>query len=286
MKHARKFFVSAVVAAPVLMLSACATNFDVDGVAAMPDKGDAFATALHKRYIERAKFEVGEEDWMSVDYFTGRAEMAALGSAPPLQKPDERRLKKDADLIQAAYGQLSAALGTNAPKVAPDACALSQTWLEHWMEQAEEGHQDDHIAWTRGEYEKIVPQCVGKPMAKKKPMKKKAMPMPGPFMIYFDHDSSMLDAEAKAAVAKAAAAAKMHSPQYVFVHGHTDTSGSPAYNEALAKKRAHKVAEALKAAGVTTNVVPAAHNEYKPAVNKGDNVKERMNRRVEVIFGK
>lgn len=267
----------------VAMLSACAGNYDVAGVSAMGDQGDAFASALHKRYSERAEFEVKEGDWQSVSFFNTRAEMAAMGNAPAAQMPSDRALKVEAKDIGQAYTALSAALKTNAPQVAPDACARAQTWFEHWMEQAEEGHQLDHVAMMRAGYEKAIPDCTGKmtmPMAKEMPMA-----LPEPFIVYFTHDSSDLSSANMDLIKRAAAAAKASKATRLVLIGHTDRSGSSAYNQALSRKRVEAVSKTLMDAGVMHDMVTTSFaGETSPQVATDDGMRERMNRRVEVVF--
>jgi len=269
----------------VAMLSACAGNYDVAGVSAMGDQGDAFASALHKRYTERAEFEVKEGDWQSVSFFNTRAEMAAMGNAPAAQMPSDRALKVDADAIAQAYTALSAALKTNAPQVAPDACARSQTWFEHWMEQAEEGHQADHVAMMRAGYEKAIPDCTGHmamamPMAKEMPMA-----LPEPFIVYFTHDSYDLSSANMDLIKRAAAAAKASKATRLVLIGHADRSGSSEYNQGLSRARVVAVGNALMEAGIARKMVTkSSAGETSPQVATDDGKRERMNRRVEVVF--
>lgn len=267
---------SIIVAAGALLLSGCA-NWDVDGTAAMPDKGDAFAKALHKEYIERAKFEVKEADWISVDFFTSRAKLAAEGMPPAPQMPSERKLQKDVPEINAGYTKLASALAAGASKVSPVACAKSQAWLEHWMEQAEEGHQANDIAWTRGEFMKAIPDCVAtmKPMAAGTPT----------FHIYFPFAGSSLTKDAKKVVADIVSFFSAEKPKAVNLAGHTDTMGSDALNMKLGQKRADAVAKALKAKKVKP-VNATSYGETNLPKPTADNVKEQENRQVTVTFTK
>jgi len=264
------------------MLTACAANYDVAGVSAMADKGDGFASALHKRYVERADFEVSEGDWASVDFFNSRGEMAATGNAPTVQMPGERKLKVDAGAIGSAYNTLTAALNTNAPQAAPDACARAQTWLEHWMEQSEEGHQADDIATARNGFEKAMPECRGDvPMA----MPMKAMPLPEPFVVYFTHDSFDLSSANLYLIKRAAAAAKASKATRLVLIGHADRSGSSDYNTGLSRARVIAVGNALMVEGIPRKMVTkSSAGETSPQVATDDGVRERMNRRVEVVF--
>ena len=262
----------------VAMLAGCANTYDVAKVSAMADQGGGFASALHKRYIERAEFELGEGDWASVGFFNSRAEMSAMGDAPIVQAPSDRSLKADTSAIGGAYGALTGALKTNAPQVAPDACARAQTWFEHWMEQAEEGHQPDHIATARAGFDKAMPECKGdtKPMAKPMPN------MPGSYIIYFDHNSAEITSESKFVLGIAASVGKGAHASRANLIGHTDSSGNAAYNTALSQKRAQAVAKALGALGMPTT--QSSMGETHLEVNTGDGVREGKNRRVEIIF--
>lgn len=262
------------------MLAACAGNYDVNKVSMMADQGDAFASALHKRYVERAQFEVNEGDWSSVDFFNSRGQMAAMGNAPVPQMPSDRMLKADVKDIELAYNTLTSALNTNAPQVAPDACALSQTWFEHWMEQSAEGHQADHIANARGEFEKAMPLCKGE-MSQPMP----APSLPDPIIVYFAHDSAEVTSAAMSVIERAAKAAIAADAKRAVLIGHTDRSGSSAYNMALSEKRAQAVAKALMMQGVPSAEVRASHaGETSPQVATEDGMKHRLNRRVEVMF--
>ena len=65
--------------------------------------------------------------------------------------------------------------------------------------------------------------------------------------------------------------------------GHTDRSGSDAYNEALALRRAAAVAAALGSAGVSPGAMATSgKGESDPRVPTADGVREPQNRRVEI----
>lgn len=269
-------------------LAGCAGNYDVEKVSMMSDTGGGFSMALHKYYVERATFERGEEDWASVSFFNSRGEMAAMGSAPDVQMPSKRSLKVDVKEIGMAYTTLTMALKTAAPDHAPDACARAQTWFEHWMEQAEEGHQVDHIATARAGFEKAMPDCRAT-MAMPMPMKKEmpmAMPsLPAPIIVYFAHDSSELSATATAMIETAAKSAMTAKASRAVLIGHADLSGEGGYNMALSQKRAKVVADALMGHGVPLAEIQSSYaGETSPQVSTDDGVRESLNRRVEVLF--
>lgn len=277
---------SAIVAATgMLLLSGCA--WDIAGTEKLPNQGDAFAKALQQQYIERAKFERHEEDWISVDFFTSRAELAAAGKPPALQNPSERHLEKDVAEIGSGYKSLSAALAAGAAKTAPLACARAQAWFEHWMEQSEEGHQPQDIAWTRGEFQKALPECAAKPVPAPQPT---AAPSPAGesvWRIFFAFDKSSLTPEARTFVDRIVTAYQSQKPSAVQVTGHADASGPNTYNQKLSERRANAVAKALNDKGVPAAVVrERALGEEQLPKPTADGVKEPENRQVTVTFVK
>ena len=268
-----------------VMLASCASNYDVAQVSGMKDQGGAFASALHKRYIERAEFEVNEGDWASVGFFNTRAEMSAMGDVPAVQSANERNLKVDVNDINRAYNALTSALKTSAPQVTPDACARAQTWFEHWMEQAAEGHQPDHISAARSGFDTAMPECKGDMPMVKPMVKPMSNAMSASFIVYFDHNSAELTPSANVIVGLAAGVGMDAYASRAVLVGHTDTSGASAYNNALSQKRAQAVAAALLAKGMPAAEVRSSHaGETDLKVETGDNVREGQNRRVVIMF--
>jgi len=69
----------------------------------------------------------------------------------------------------------------------------------------------------------------------------------------------------------------------IVVVGHTDSSGSPAYNTRLSERRAKAVADGLVSNGVAQTLVQVDwKGEGQLAVPTGDGVKEPLNRRATV----
>jgi len=69
----------------------------------------------------------------------------------------------------------------------------------------------------------------------------------------------------------------------IVVVGHTDTSGSAAYNVRLSERRAKATADALVGAGVNQTALAVDwKGETMPAVATGDGVKEPLNRRATI----
>ena len=73
--------------------------------------------------------------------------------------------------------------------------------------------------------------------------------------------------------------------QGIRVVGHTDTSGSAAYNLGLSKRRANDALEELVRQGVSRNLISSeGQGETNPFIDSGDGVREQLNRRTEVLL--
>lgn len=110
-------------------------------------------------------------------------------------------------------------------------------------------------------------------------------PPPTSFMVFFDWDRSNLSAQAMSTIQQAAAAYKSRGSARVTATGHTDTSGSEAYNMALSLRRANTVKDALVREGVpATAISVVGRGETQPLVQTADGVREPQNRRVEIVI--
>jgi OmpA-OmpF porin, OOP family len=106
------------------------------------------------------------------------------------------------------------------------------------------------------------------------------------FTVFFDWNKADITPDAQKIVEAAAATFKAGPPVPVQVIGHTDTSGSPEYNQKLSVRRADNVANALAGAGLprsAMNVTGVGQNDLKVQTPPG--VREPQNRRVEIDEG-
>jgi outer membrane protein OmpA-like peptidoglycan-associated protein len=106
---------------------------------------------------------------------------------------------------------------------------------------------------------------------------------PRDYIIYFPFDQYVITPEAQSVLQDAARyAAEGHATKEVVV-GHTDTSGSVAYNMRLSERRAKATADGLVALGVPQgNLDVSWKGKSEPAVQTGDGVKEPLNRRATI----
>jgi outer membrane protein OmpA-like peptidoglycan-associated protein len=107
-----------------------------------------------------------------------------------------------------------------------------------------------------------------------------APPPPADYTVYFDFDSWTLTAEDLAVLTNVINTARAGGQSRITVVGHTDTSGSAAYNQNLSLHRANVVVEALVDMGARRAAIEASGvGENDLAVQTGDDVKEAKNRR-------
>ncbi|MFD1624429.1 OmpA family protein [Azospirillum griseum] len=105
------------------------------------------------------------------------------------------------------------------------------------------------------------------------------------YLVFFDFNKSAITpaadrviGDAVAAILKTGTATKIH------VVGHTDSSGSPAYNQKLSVARATAVKNALIAKGiVAANITTEGKGESQLLVQTGPNVREPSNRRAQIL---
>jgi len=107
---------------------------------------------------------------------------------------------------------------------------------------------------------------------------------PQRFEVYFPFDQSDIIPAAHDVI-RAAAAYQARTPgAHMVVVGHTDTSGSDAYNDPLSRRRAEAVRETLGAEGVDNGAVEMDwKGKHDLEVATANGVKEPRNRRVTIL---
>ncbi|MGZ8995179.1 MAG: OmpA family protein [Rhodospirillales bacterium] len=104
------------------------------------------------------------------------------------------------------------------------------------------------------------------------------------FLVFFGLNESKLTPEAEDVVAKAAQQFKETGAARIVAAGHTDTTGSAAYNQRLSERRAEAVADELVRLGVpATAIATVGEGQENLLVPTGDGVNEPQNRRVEIV---
>lgn len=105
------------------------------------------------------------------------------------------------------------------------------------------------------------------------------------FVVYFEWDRSNLNQAALETIDAAVNRARECNVGGVVVVGHTDTSGSTAYNQGLSERRASVVRDALVARGIGAGAISTqARGETDLARATRDGVREPLNRRTAVTI--
>ena len=106
---------------------------------------------------------------------------------------------------------------------------------------------------------------------------------PKEFIVFFGYNKCNITAEADAVLSEAASAAKSGGGASVRIVGHTDTSGSNAYNQKLSDCRANAAKSNLVGKGVSDGSISTmGKGETELMVQTGDGVKEPQNRRASI----
>ena len=106
-----------------------------------------------------------------------------------------------------------------------------------------------------------------------------------PGIVFFDFDSSTVPSSAMSTLDTVVSNAEACNWNSIGVQGHTDRSGSDAYNQGLSERRAEAVAAILAGRGIArSNMTITAVGESEPRVPTDDGVREAQNRRVEITL--
>lgn len=105
-----------------------------------------------------------------------------------------------------------------------------------------------------------------------------------PSGITFDYDRSDVRPEFRATLDEVAQTLNAYNQTFIDVLGHTDSTGSLEYNQALSERRARSVADYLSARGVSpARMATRGYGETAPIYQPDDTeAKRAANRRVEI----
>lgn len=271
-----------------LSLAACGANYDVDGARSLPNRGDDFHRALQTDYADLAASEKAEADWGDTRAFVERARRAASGETFPPEPLSARSIPGHAsNTLGDARARLLSVLTDQTRSDMPVMAAMAQSAFDCWMQEQEEDRQPEDIAACRSSFNTAMRALEA---AKPEPVAEMAKPdpaMPEQFQIFFDFDSSALNAEGKAIVTLISEAHDKYNPATVLVVGHTDSAGSSDYNIMLSQRRAETVYNALAEKGIDQSEMRVeAYGEERQRTPTPDGARQQDNRRVDVIFEK
>jgi outer membrane protein OmpA-like peptidoglycan-associated protein len=108
---------------------------------------------------------------------------------------------------------------------------------------------------------------------------------PAPAMVFFDWGKPDIRGDDAATLDEIAASWRARPASHIRLTGHTDRSGSAAYNRRAGLKRAETVRAELEKRGIPGNAMRiASFGEDQPLVPTDDGVREVQNRRVVIAI--
>lgn len=232
--------------------------------------GPGFTGALAKEYTELGRNQAGMVNWLNSTAFIAKAQQAESGSEPAPWSPDQLGVNGEA---AALYDQVVATIGAN-KAARPEACARAQAMWDQYL--------------TTLRAEAAGAKCpLGSEQARA--LLDEALAACNPaiaqadFVVYFGFNQSNLTDQARTTLDEVMTSYSAAATSAVSVVGHTDTVGSLQYNQGLSERRANRVADALTDRGIPRNAMTVAGRSWlEPAVDTGANVREPLNRRVEI----
>ncbi len=242
--------------------------------------GDDFNGSLASEYTElgrRAAFK--DVLWLNSTAYIAKAQQAEAGVTPAAWTPAEIGVSPPSDTgtpgeMALVYDELVRVINAN-KDARPAACARLQAMWDQWLEA------------IRGE-EAGSKYCISvedaRAMLREAAIACRPATESG-FVVYFGFNETNLTDAARKTLDAVVAAVNVIGTEALSVVGHTDTVGSVGFNQGLSEARARRVSDALTARGVPAGAMTlAGRSENDLAIATGDNVREPLNRRVEVVL--
>ncbi len=282
----------------LLAASACnTTTYDMNALERTTPQGSAFAKQLAVDYLDYAKSEAAQYDWIDSNYFAKKGRHAAAGEEVLPEDSDKwsriaTNVRPD---LRTARTRLMSALGNGSKTTMPAVAARAQVSYDCWVEQQQEGWQVEDIARCRDDYYRYVAQLEGPRPVAQAPAPAPVTPVaptPAPvtaetYVVFFAFDRSEISPVAASVLDRAVADYKRLGMTRVRIEGFTDRSGTDSYNQALSDRRAKSVTAYMAGKGVPANSIASqGFGETRPRVATADGERNAENRRAEITFGR
>lgn len=285
----------------VLILAGCSgvgSSSTVEALNKAQAVGSPFTKALAAEYRDYANLKQSQfMDHADALHFARKGLASASGVVVmPETLADWDLSDRNIVELTQARANLVEALENGGRELAPEQAAVAQARFDCWVEQQEEN-------WSKTPPCKIEFQNalnVLQEAARKKPDIADAFPAPvtemprgeavpleqAMFIVFFDWDKSNITASANDVLD--AVAQEIHGRRDVsriVVVGHTDTSGSVAYNNRLSLRRANAVKDGLVARGIPASRLHVeGRGKSDLLVPTPDGVREPANRRSQITL--
>lgn len=250
-------------------------RYEYDAVRAMEPQGPEFNQGLRQGYLDYGDLQYDEVDIKDFIHFAFKAVDSAKGEMVLPDEIAERTIPAGhVDELTLARARLMGAFEQGGRDKAPWKAAEAQTAFDCWIERTEEEA-----------VRALIEECkvrFGEELAALEDSLSGVLG--GAHLMFFPWNQADLTPVALATLD--ALVDKIGGPDRqgsLTVAGHTDSSGSEAYNDRLSKARAESVAKALADRGISDGVNVEWHGEKKPRIELPDGTREQENRRVEIF---
>ena len=250
-------------------------RYEYDAVRAMEPQGPKFNQGLRQGYLDYGDEQYDQTDLKDFIHFAFKAVDSAKGETVLPDEIGERVIPAGKiDELTLARARLMGAFEQGGRKKAPWEAANAQTAFDCWIERTEEGAAPALIEECKVRFGEVLAALEDNLSGD----------LDGAKLVFFPWNQAELTPVALATLDDVARKiGGSASTQSITVSGHTDSSGSEAYNDQLSRARAQAVADALAERGLSERVRVEWHGEKKPRIELPDGTREQENRRVEIF---
>jgi OOP family OmpA-OmpF porin len=284
-------------------LSACTAPFQGHNEVEMLNKatavGSAFTQQLASEYRTFSNYELKTmQDYADALHFARKGLAAAEGvRVMPEPISDWDLLPNHMLELADARARLISAFDRGAREIVPQRVAVAQARFDCWIEQQEENWQTGEIISCRDQFfaamnevEASLPMAAPEPAFIPAPVAEPTPPAvmdirEAMYIVFFDFDKSNVNQGGQSVLDAVINEVSSRPVNGIVITGHTDTSGSRAYNERLAIRRAENIKRALVSRGLDAGMISTqARGEGELLVPTADGVREPANRRGTITF--
>ena len=295
------------IGATVVGLSACSSfssNQEVEKLQMATAVGSPFTQQLTSEYKAFSDFELdNEKDYADALHFSRKGLSAAEGvNVMPEPVNDWDLRAADIAELAPAYARLISAFDRGAREILPGKSAIAQARYDCWIEEQEEiANGTGSTVPCKDDFMRVMSEVEAALPAEAMPAPVMEEQFPAPvtmldsneplniaeamYLVFFDFDKSSVNAEGISVLESVVAEFNNGQINGINVVGHTDTSGSAAYNAKLANRRASSIKGELIARGVPAGAVTISGvGENDLLVATQDGIREPANRRGVITF--
>lgn len=297
--------------AAVLTLGACSSSEGYSEVKALNQaqaSGSPFTQQLTAEYRAFSNYLLNDlKDYADALHFARKGLAAAAGeNVMPEPVNDWDLTAAQIIEISDARARLVSAFDRGAREIIPGRSAVAQARYDCWIEQDEASVNDtgkhgnldckNEFMAAMAEVEAVLPaeaptvvvdEFVGVPAPVGMydgPAEPVAL-RDAMYLVFFDWDSSVVGEGGLTVLDAVVKEVNARNVNRINVVGHTDTSGSVAYNNRLAVRRADAVKAQLVARGIAADKIhTVGRGEHELLVQTDNNVREPANRRGVITF--